>query len=277
MKRHIILLSLALIFLVPLRVNAIKIKLKKDPGSVIDYGAWVSSSSLPSEVEGIKQFYPESRPVVDDDGNIVDTIAVIKDCCKVNDMRDTQIFLAAMVYASNNFERKENAKEGFESIDYDNNNFVMIFKRTQGTTSNETTYTCNIKISADDGSLCFEIFDIDCRFREKGLIPRTIPLEKLHPDRNKRHEELVKELVKVSSGYISDMMDYVNTRKDIVSPNYNLLKKKSDVAVGMNEDEVTILLGPPMNKRKSGERVRWIYANDYVIIFTDGIVSKIVD
>lgn len=277
MKRINLLLLVSLIILVPLRGYAIKIKLKKDPAAALDYEAWVKSADLPSEVEGISQFYPVSTSVLDDDGNIVDTTAVIRGCCTVRDMTDTQIFLAAMVYASDNFVREGNVKDGFESIDYDNNSFVAFMKSSQGSNSNETSYSRKIRFSAIDGSLCFEVFDIDCRFRDKGIIPRTLRLEKLHPDRNKRHEELVKELVKVNSEYLSLITDYVNSRMDICSPNFNLLKKGAEITEGMNSDEVTILLGPPVNKRKSGERVRWIYANDYVLIFTDGVVSKIVE
>ncbi len=276
MKRlHIFVLLAVAVMAFPMSSAALKLKLKKDPTPMIDYGAWVASQELPESVDGVRQFYPVSVAVESDNGE-TDTVAVVRGFVPVNGLSARQVFLAAMVYASDHFDR-ETAKEGFESVDYDSNSFRALLKTTQGTNSNETTYTRSLTVSARDGGFDFEISEIDCRYREKGLIPRTQRLEKLHPDNNARHAEIVLEMANVNSAYLASLAEYAASRDDIRSPNFDKLKKGGDVCTGMTEDEVTILLGPPVNKRRSGERYRWIYANDYVIIFTDGIVTKIVE
>ena len=123
----------------------------------------------------------------------------------------------------------------------------------------------------------FSIEDIDCRYKEKGLIPRTLRLEKLHPESNKRHAELVREFVEINSEYLNGMNEYIDSRRDIQSLFFSALSKGGPIEVGMNMDEVVILLGSPLDKRTSGNRTRWMYSNDEVIIFTDGVVSKIVN
>lgn len=249
--------------------------LKKNDAGTIDYASWVVSEKLPETVDGVRQFYPVSVTAENNStSEVTDTVAVIRGHIQTKGLNKKQVFLAAMVYAANNFNIDE-GKEGFEEIDYDNLTFQSILRTTQGSTSNETTYTRILKFRAVDDGFDFEVTEIDCRYREKGLVPRTLRLEKLHPDRNNRHNEIVREMVAVNSAYLAGMGEYISSRKDISSPNYSNLKNGS-ISEGMNLDEVTIILGPPLNKRKSGDRDRWIYSNDFVVIFTDGAVTKIV-
>lgn len=263
-------------FLTTFETGAFKLKLKKDPVAMIDYDQWLKSVQLPDEVNDVKQYYPSTETVVAvNDPSVSDTVAVIRGHVAVKDMDARQVFLATMVYSSDHIDREE-GQEGFEEIDFKGNWFRLLLKKTCGSNANEATYTRSIVIKAVDGGFDFIVSDIDCRYREKGLIPRTLRLEKLHPDRNKRHEALVREIVAINSSYIAGLAEYVASRKGISSPNFEKLRSGADVALGMNEDEVTILLGPPVSKRRSGDRTRWIYANDYVLIFTDGLVTKIV-
>lgn len=261
--------------LVPSSTYAFKLKLKKNPTPMTDYTEWIPTQSFPEEIDGVRQFYPVSVGVIDEESGEQDTIAVVRGSVAVSGLTARQVMLAAMVYASDHFDRE--TQEGFEDIGYDDNRFTVLLKSTQGANANETTYARSLTVTARDGGFDFETSDIDCRYREKGIVPRTQRLEKLHPDNNKRHLSVLKEFIEVNSAYIYALSEYASTRSDIESPNFDKVCKGADVAVGMNEDEVTILLGKPMNKRRSGERVRWIYSNDYVIIFTEGKVSKIVD
>lgn len=261
--------------LVPSSSHAFKLKLKKSPAPMTDYTEWIPTQSFPEEIDGVRQFYPISVGIIDEESGEQDTTAVVRGFVAVSGLTARQVMLAAMVYASDHFDREN--QEGFEDIDYDENRFTVLLKSTQGTHANETTYTRSLTVTARDGGFDFETSDIDCRYREKGIVPRTQRLEKLHPDNNKRHLSVLKEFIEVNSAYICALSEYASTRSDIESPNFDKICKGADAAVGMNEDEVTILLGQPMNKRRSGERVRWIYSNDYVIIFTEGLVSKIVD
>lgn len=256
--------------------NALNIKIGKKDNPMVDYNEWIEQQQWPETIDGIKQFYPITATAANEtDDAAMDTIAIVKGQLQIPGLDARQCFLAALVYASDNFDTEAN--EGFEEIDYSNLSFKMLLKTTQGRNNTETTYTRSIAFKSMDGVLDFTVADIDCKFRDKGIIPRTLRLERLQPDNNKRHAELVKEFVEVNSGYLHNMVYYVSTRTDITSPNFDKLKHKSEVEEGMNMDEVTILLGPPLNKRKSGTKYRWIYSNDYVIIFTDGIVTKVIN
>lgn len=271
-------LSVLLLFTLTQWVSALDLKFKKGNTPMVDYNEWIPQQQWPSDIDGVKQFYPSTQVVEtvgDDDANANDTVAVVTGRLSVSGLDARQCFLSALVFASNNFNVDDN--EGFEEIDYSGLGFKILLKTTQGGNNNETTYTRSISCKTDDGCIDFTVNEIDCRFRDKGVIPRTIRMEKLQPDKNKRHAELVKEFVEVNSDYLGRLADYMSSRNDIQSPNFAKLEKGGNVTEGMNMDEVTILLGPPLNKRKSGKKYRWIYSNDFVVIFTDGVVTKIVN
>lgn len=263
--------TLLIAILVPMATNAINLKkFKKERAPMTNYNQWVASENLPDNIDGEKQFYPSTTVSAE-----ADTIAVVRGTVALNGMSARKVFLATLVYAIDNLDAEN--KEGIEKIDFDDNTFSVLLKSKQGKNDSETTYTRLMTIKAKDGGFDFETTEIDCRYREKGLIPRTLRLEKLHPENNNRHSEIVKEFTNINSHYITQIDKYASTRTDINSPNFDKVKKGEKVSVGMNGDEVTILIGAPLDKRKSGDRIRWIYSNDYVIIFTDGKVSKIIE
>lgn len=251
-----------------------KLNLKRNSTPYCDLTEWVESQNFPPTYDNVTLYYPISIGIESKESDVNDTIAVIKGFIPIEGIDTDKIFLAGLVYVSSNFDKDQ--EEGFSNINYEDKSFNIVLKTTQGIASTETTYTRNICFRAKNGGIEFETTDIDCRYREKGVIPRTLRLEKLHPENNKRHEELVLELTKVNSKYLSDISEYISTRKDISAPNLSLLKKGSGVCDGMTQDEVLIILGTPRNSRKSGDKVRWIYDNEFIIIFTDGIVSKII-
>ena len=52
--------------------------------------------------------------------------------------------------------------------------------------------------------------------------------------------------------------------------------KAGDVVKGMNESEVKLVFGRPYNERKTGKRIKWMYEDNSVVVFTDGIVSTVI-
>lgn len=62
---------------------------------------------------------------------------------------------------------------------------------------------------------------------------------------------------------------------DISAPHLEDVKA-GKVTEGMNPDEVRIVMGAPWEERKSGDKIRWIYGNEGVVIFVDGKVSRVV-
>lgn len=263
--RFRIFIAAVLTAVVSFQASALKLKIKKDTKPRLDYTEWIALSDVPAQEDGVKMFYPSTEPV--------DSAAVYTGQLTAEGLTARQILLAAMVYAVDNFDIDNG--EGFSAIDYDGNKATMSLKTTCGTNSREATYMRDITLDASDGLLRFKVSGVNIRYREKGLIPRTLPMEELHPESNSRHNELVMELTRITSAYMDGMTKYISTRGDISAPHLAQLKD-GKVIVGMNPDEVKLILGAPWEVRKSGEKLRWIYGNETVVIFVDGVVSRVI-
>lgn len=245
--------------------NAFKIKLKKDEKPPVDYTEWIGIQELPSEENGVRLFYPATDKETGD--------AYVAGTIKVAGIPARKLMLASLLKVVETLDRENG--ETLLHVDYDANCFSVLLKTTQGKNNRETTYTRTLEVTANDGSLDFKTTEIAARYREKGLIPRTLPMEALHPEGNTRHGELVMEFVSVNSAFVGVIADYAATRGDISAPHLEDVKA-GKVTEGMNPDEVRIVMGAPWEERKSGDKIRWIYGNEGVVIFVDGKVSRVV-
>ncbi len=244
---------------------AFKLKLKKEDKPTVDFAAWVKSMELPSTDEtGNRLFYPTN--------NTDDSVAVVVASLPVEKLSAEQAFYAAMLYAVSNLD--EESGDCVLAVDYDKRSFVILLRSTQGASTRETTYARNLRVEARDGGLDCRVTGISAKYRDKGIIPRTVALEKLHPESNDRHAELVTEFTRVNSDYLNAMASYAASRGDVSITHLRDIRE-SKVVTGMNPDEVTLVKGAPFEVRKSGERLRWIYGDGSVVIFTDGKVTRV--
>ncbi|MBD5367371.1 MAG: outer membrane protein assembly factor BamE [Bacteroides sp.] len=239
---------------------------KKNDAEYFDYTAWVDTTELPSSANnGRPLFYPASGA----DGAII--------CGQIDlpGFSADNIFLSALNYATDNLDATDN-REMIGDIDATENKFVLRLYSKQGSNNTETTFTRLMLIKAEDNRLLFTVYEIDVRYREKGILPRTLAFEKLNPTINTRHRELVELFAQINTNYIHDMTDNVSKCGVLEVTHWNEIRDKV-VSVGMNELEVKLILGRPVTTRDAGDRTRWVYPNNYVIIFQNNIVSRIVE
>lgn len=235
---------------------------KKGSDAPFDYSAWRDTISLPSTADGITLFYPSTV-----DGN-----AVVSGTIKVNGKTAEQIMTGAIAYVLENIDT-ENEQIG--EISHSGNAFTVRLYSKQGSNNTETTYTRLMRVETSDGAIRFTTTELDAKYREKGLIPRTLPFEKLNPATNTRHRELIDEFVRIHSGYLDEMARYAAGFNEKVT-HWNDIEN-GNVVLGMTPFEVKIIHGSPVASRESGNRLRWVYSNDYVLLFTNGKLTRIVE
>lgn len=252
------------IFLASLSVDACAIDLfKKKEFVPFDYTAWTDTARLNSSCGDLPADYPKS----------IDGTAVVTGSVALPGIKGECIFAAAMCHAVETMNPKT---EKIEQADYSGNSFLLFQHDTRGSNNTETAYSRHTLIECGDGELRYTSYDLDARYREKGIIPRTLPFEKLNPADNPRHRELIEEFSCVNASEVKAMADFIKEHPDLMFHNTAAMSK-GKVTEGMTELEVKVLLGMPPAERKSGERTRWIYSNDLIIIFTDGKVTKVID
>lgn len=243
-----------------------KIKLGKGKQPKTDFTEWVAVAGFEENGDdGRKLYLPFSQAP--------DSTVVIKGNVAVAGMDARKVFLATLQYAVCNFDAENG--EALNEADPANNKFTVTLCRRLGKGSKEETYTRTLSVEAYDGGFTFETTDPTVGYKDKGILPKTVPMADMHPDTNPRHRDLVVNFVNLNSQYLNDMAEYAAAKKSISCPNLTD-DFGGDAKVGMNPDEVLILLGQPMETRKSGEKERWIYDDQTVVIFEDSKVIRVV-
>lgn len=236
---------------------------KKKEVAPVDYTAWCDSVELPATFEGVTMYYPES----------VDGAAVVRGALPTGNVGPNNAFAAMLDFIVENLDPET---EKIESVDYDNLSALVQKRSTQGSNNTETTYSYHLLLHPVNGSIEFAAGDLATRYREKGIVPRTLTFEKLNPGNNPRHRELVEEFCLINSTYLNSLAEYVKAHPKLSITHIDAMKG-GEPKEGMTELEVKIMLGKPSQTRKSGERLRWVYTNDLVVIFTDGVVTKVIN
>lgn len=238
----------------------------KDDKSTDNLSQWAESelAKYPETVDGIKVFYPSP----DENGKLS-----VSDIIDIPDNTQTGIFTNALVYIYDNYDPEN---EAIETIDYDSRRFIIARRMKQGSGGKTTSYEYISAFQIADGLMSFIAYDIRAEYREKGILPRKLDIEKLKPQENPRHKELVEEFSFLNSKFLKEMADYISSTKAENITHWNEIKDNQAVK-GMNKIEVKLALGRPYSEREMGKRTKWMYDNNSVVIFTNGIVTTVID
>ncbi len=258
MKRYIITMLTVL-------VCSIGMTAKEDK-TTDNLSQWAESelAKYPESVDGIKVFYPS----LDENGKLS-----VSDIIDIPDNTQTGIFTKALVYIYDNYDPET---EVIESIDYDSRRFIIARKMKQGSSGKTTSYEYISAFQIADGLMSFISYDIRAEYREKGILPRKLDIEKLKPQENPRHKELVEEFSFLNAKFLKEMTDFISSSDSEKVTHWDEIKNNQAVK-GMNKTEVKLALGRPYSERDMGKRTKWMYDNNSVIIFTNGIVTTVID
>ena len=259
---------------------------KKDKTPDIDIVTWLGQevSGLPNDVDGVKIFRPNT---IGDDGRIrVDGNVALPA------KKQSQGFIAAYIYASDNL----GDADRIDAVDYDGKSFSVYREIREGEYKDAAVYRFVTDYVFSDGKMSFSTYDINIEYKEKGILPRKISIEKFKPATNERHRELSEGFSLANSILIDDMAEaaleeildrcskwqlvQVEIRWCLVTKPVDVTHwtdiKAGKIVKGMNETEVRLISGAPRSVSPLGESTQWMYTNDFIIIFTDGIVSNVI-
>ncbi len=238
---------------------------KKDKTPDIDIVVWLRHevSCLPNDVDGVKVFRPNT---IGDDGRIS-----VDGSVELPAKKQSQGFIAAYIYACDNLGNADR----IEAVDYDAKCFSVYREIREGEYKDAVMYRFVTDYVFSDGKMSFSTYDINVEYREKGILPRKINIEKFKPATNERHGELSEGLSLANSILIDDMAGAAIKAQPADVTHWTDIKA-GKIVKGMNETEVRLISGAPRSVSPLGESMQWMYTNDFIIIFTDGIVSNVI-
>lgn len=215
--------------------------------------------SMPELVDGVTIFAPGN-----DGGKMI-----VSDLVDFEGKPQANIFANILYTVQQNFDSET---EEIEKTDYKTARISL--RRSQADADNAATYNYTIALQITDNIMSFHVFDISVSFKEKGILPRTLAIEKFKPAENQRHKELVQGCVIGISKYIAGLAAAVNAGAAEEVTHWDEIAA-AKVVKGMNPTEVLIIKGRPASERKSGSRLKWMFGNENVVIFTDGLVTSV--
>lgn len=136
-------------------------------------------------------------------------------------------------------------------------------------------FACETAFQVVDGMLSFVTYNIQTAYKEKGILPRKMAIEKLKPQEKEQHKNVVETFSYVNSKFLQEMVEYVKSAQNQPVTHWEEIET-SDVVKGMNETEVKLAAGRPSTVREQGNKTRWMYSNTFVVVFTDGVVTTVV-
>jgi hypothetical protein len=219
---------------------------------------WVKE--MPATIDGVTIYRP-----AEDNGKLQ-----ISDLVDLPNVSAETIFVNTMVDVKSNF----NAEiEEINKVDYERMRFCLV--RSVDDADHVATYNYTIAVQTTDGIMTFLVTDISIGYKEKGILPRTLAIEKMKPYKDKRHKELIEQCAVSISKYVNKLASAVTSQTHPAVTHWQDIYQ-GNVTKGMNETEVMLVKGRPDSSRQSNARTKWMYGNDNVIIFTDGVVTNII-
>lgn len=226
-------------------------------GGESSLSSWVEE--FPESIEGVKIFSPQMEDGVIRISDLVDFEGRDRDRVFVNALSDIR-------------SNAEGTVEEVENVDANGRRIKV--HRQSPSPGGDATYNYSVAFQMADNMISFLIYDISISYKERGIVPRTQQIEKLKPKENRRHKELVDGFVVDASKYIGRVSEAI-TANSAQEVNHWAEINSGTVVKGMNQTEVLLVRGKPSSSRTSGNRIKWMYGNERVVVFTDGVVSTV--
>lgn len=233
----------------------------KDVKPEIPVDQWMlsHSASAPKEQDGTAMHYP----------TINGGMATISTRMPVKIADKSQMLTNALMANGDNEEIK------IASVEPEEATFAYSVTQQRGSYKDAATISYTLSGVCEKGQMTLTAHDISINYKEKGIIPRTLKIEKFNPSKNRRHEELID----VTSFEISKLMAEIAAKTETqksekVTHWQEILDGK--VVKGMNMTEVTLAKGKPFSTSGPASKTKWRYEDNSVVIFTNGTVTRII-
>lgn len=187
------LITIAIAAVLSLNISA------KEPKVEIPVDQWMLShaTSADAEIDGVKMHYP----------TMTDGMAIISAQLPVKITYGQQILTNALVANGDNEEIT------IAEVQPEQNSFTYKVKQQRGSYKDATTLTYSITAFCQKGQMELTAHSISINYKEKGIIPRTLKIEKMNPANNQRHAELIDLLALEASRLMADMATKAEAQK----------------------------------------------------------------
>ncbi len=222
---------------------------------------WANNQQTPDYIDGVRIF----RPVIKN-GKMTFGDFIVLSTHESNDVA----FTRALAYTINEMDPET---ESIETVDYDLHRFVV----NRAISSDDgNIYEFAEAVEVDNGVLAFMIPDIVVRYKDKLIFNKKTSFHKFNLEKKEQHRKFVEQFSLLNSRYLEQMANATAYSNIENVKNWEAVKK-GKATKGMNYTEVLLTEGKPDNITESDNITKWMYGSTFIIIFTNGIVERIVN
>lgn len=226
---------------------------------------WIESQAalFAEEMDGIRIYTVNA---FDEDGD-----ARIEGFETVESLDGTKGMVGGLLYVVDNMDCDT---DNIENVDFDKKQFYLnrVVPVGSGRSAGVCRYTT--RYIFDDEIISFVCSDIMFEYKEKGIIPKKTRVDKLKPTTNPSHREFLEGFYKDNSTFINNIKNNAPSLGQAEISHWDEIKKGT-VVKGMNHEETKLVGGQPRSVSKSGNREQWIFSNDFIVVFRDGVVANV--
>lgn len=184
-----------------------------------------------------------------------------------------QIFVNALLYT---IEQAEAGKKHILVLNVSEKSFSLLMQLpSKFYPESKTYYKYANTFKAENGKLSFLSTEMHvCSNNLFGDLKETL-FENLQPEKKSKHKNHVNELATENSIYLNNLFAYIKEKKSQPVNHWTEIVE-SNIIKGMNETECLLAVGKPQHIRPNGKQTKWMVNNDFVVMFEDGIVIRVI-
>lgn len=204
---------------------------------------------------------------------IVEEKYVVTNSIIFPDLSSEQIFINLLLYS---IEQKDAGKEHFMNLDINQMTISLVTEvKSKVYTENQTFYKCANTFKVNNNELSFLSSGMYiCSNNLFGELKET-PFETLQPNQKAKHKNYINEFTAENSILLNNLLQYIRTNQPEPIKHWTEIADEQ-IIIGMNSTECLLAVGKPMHIRQNGNQTKWMVNNDFVVIFEDGIVTKVI-
>lgn len=205
---------------------------------------------------------------------IVEEKYVVTNSITFPEVSSEQIFINLLLYS---IEQKDAGKEHFMNLDMNQKTVSLLTEvKSKVYTENQTFYKCANTFKVTNNELSFLSSDMYICSNNLFGEPKETPFENLQPNQKAKHKNYINEFTAENSILLNNLFQYIRNNQPEPIKHWKEIANKQ-IIIGMNSTECLLAVGKPMHIRQNGNQTKWMVNNDFVVIFENGIVTKVIN
>ena len=205
--------------------------------------------------------------------SVMDSKMIVSGSVDFTGKTEEEIFINAMLYAIDKVER---GREHIVQLDVARKLFSVVLEMPSSFyPDNSTYYKYANTFRVLGNELSFLASEIHVGYKNLMGDLKEMSFESLDVDKKAKHKNYVNELAVLNSVYLNALFQYVRTKQSEKVTHWDEISE-GKIVKGMNETECLLAVGKPMHNRRNGNQIKWMVNNDFVVIFENGVVVKVI-